>query len=64
MNYMQEEQKNIELAKEYMLIAYDPKRASASAVAHLCAPDNCGFCSSTRRNKHHFGSTVLALREH
>jgi predicted ester cyclase len=40
MNYTQEEQKNIELAKEYMLIAYDPKRASASAVAHLCAPDN------------------------
>ena len=38
--YTQEEQKNIELAKEYMLIAYDPKRASAEAVAHLCAPGN------------------------
>ena len=40
MNYTQEEQKNIELAKEYMLIAYDPKRASAKAVAHLCAQGN------------------------
>lgn len=40
MNYTQEEQKNIELAKEYMLIAYDPKRASAKAVEHLCAPGN------------------------
>lgn len=40
MNYTQEEQKNIELAKEYMLIAYDPKRASAEAVAHLCAAGN------------------------
>ena len=38
--YTQEEQKNIELAKEYMLIAYDPKRASGEAVAHLCAPGN------------------------
>ena len=34
------EQKNIDLAKEYMEIAYDPKRASAKAVAHLCAPNN------------------------
>lgn len=39
-NYTQEEQNNIQLAKEYMLIAYDPKRASANAVAHLCASGN------------------------
>lgn len=31
---------NVELAREYMTIAYDPKRASAAAVAHLCAPGN------------------------
>ena len=34
------EQKNIELVKEYMEISYSPKRASAKAVAHLCAPNN------------------------
>lgn len=37
MKYTKQEQKNIELVKEYMQIAYDPKRASAEAVAHLCA---------------------------
>ncbi|WDD36494.1 hypothetical protein PQG02_35685 (plasmid) [Nostoc sp. UHCC 0926] len=36
-NYTPQEQKNIELVKEYMQIAYDPKRASADTVAHLCA---------------------------
>ncbi|WP_407891398.1 hypothetical protein [Scytonema sp. NUACC26] len=35
-NYTPQEQKNIELVKEYMQIAYDPRRASAEAVAHLC----------------------------
>jgi predicted ester cyclase len=35
-----EEKKNIELVREYMEIAYDPKRASAEAVAHLCSPGN------------------------
>lgn len=35
-----EESRNIELAKEYMMIAYDPRRAGAAAVAHLCAPRN------------------------
>jgi predicted ester cyclase len=35
-----QEQKNIDLVTEYMRIAYDPKRASARAVAHLCAPNN------------------------
>src|SRR5262249_28241001 len=33
-----EEFRNIELVKEYMIIAYDPRRASAEAVSHLCAP--------------------------
>ena len=35
MDYTAEEQQNIELAKEYMFIAYDPKRATALALAHL-----------------------------
>ncbi|BDI20503.1 hypothetical protein ANSO36C_63050 (plasmid) [Nostoc cf. commune SO-36] len=39
-NYTPQEQKNIELVKEYMQIAYDPKRASAEAVGHLCASNN------------------------
>ena len=30
------EQRNVELVTEYMEIAYDPERASADAVAHLC----------------------------
>jgi predicted ester cyclase len=34
------EQDNIDLVREYMEIAYTPGRASAQAVAHLCAPDN------------------------
>ncbi|HEX4231478.1 MAG TPA: ester cyclase [Bryobacteraceae bacterium] len=34
------EQANIELVKEFMLIAYSPREASANAVAHLCAPGN------------------------
>jgi predicted ester cyclase len=36
----QEERDNLALVREYMEIAYDPKRASAKAVAHLCAPNN------------------------
>lgn len=35
-----EERRNVELVREYMGIAYDPKRASARAVEHLCARDN------------------------
>lgn len=35
-----EERRNVELVIEYMTIAYDPKRASADAVRHLCAPGN------------------------
>lgn len=38
--YGGEEQNNIDLVKEYMQIVYDPKRARAGAVAHLCAPGN------------------------
>lgn len=38
--YSPREQANIELVKEYMLIAYSPQEASAHAVAGLCAPGN------------------------
>lgn len=46
-SYTPEEQKNIDLVTEYMNIAYDPKRASAKAVAHLCAPNNMFIAPST-----------------
>lgn len=36
----QDEQANVELAREYMRISYTPGVASAEAVAHLCAPEN------------------------
>jgi len=39
-DYTPEERRNVELVREYMGIAYDPKRASTEHVAHLCAPDN------------------------
>lgn len=35
-----EEEQNLRLAKEYISVSYDPKRASAEAVKHLCAPGN------------------------
>ncbi|MDT5134709.1 MAG: hypothetical protein QOE41_4020 [Mycobacterium sp.] len=35
-----DEQHNIELVREYIEISYSPGRASAQAVAHLCAPNN------------------------
>lgn len=35
-----DERSNIDLVTEYMEIAYTPGRASAEAVAGLCAPDN------------------------
>jgi hypothetical protein len=35
-----EERRNVELVRESMGIACDPKRASAENMAHLCAPDN------------------------
>lgn len=40
MGHTEQEFKNIEVVKEYMLIAYDPQRASADAVRQLCAPEN------------------------
>lgn len=51
-NYTPQEQKNIELVKEYMQIAYDPKRASAEAVAHLCAPNNTFIAPTTFPDVH------------
>lgn len=39
-DYSPDEQHNIDLVREYMQIAYTPGRASAQAVAHLCAPNN------------------------
>jgi predicted ester cyclase len=47
-----EESRNVELVKEYMLIAYDPRRASAEAVAHLCAPHNTFVAPTTFPNVH------------
>jgi predicted ester cyclase len=35
-----DEQRNIDLVREYIEISYSPGRASAQAVAHLCAPNN------------------------
>ncbi len=35
-----DEQHNIDLVREYIEISYSPGRASAQAVAHLCAPKN------------------------
>jgi hypothetical protein len=37
-NQTEEERANIDLVMEYMTIAYDPRRGSAKAVAHRCAP--------------------------
>ena len=47
-----EESRNVELVKEYMLIAYDPRRASAEAVAHLCAPTNTFVAPTTFPDVH------------
>jgi predicted ester cyclase len=35
-----DEERNIDLVREYIEISYSPGRASAEAVAHLCAPNN------------------------
>jgi predicted ester cyclase len=42
-----EDSRNIELVKEYMIIAYDPHRAGAEAVSHLCAPHNAFIAPTT-----------------
>lgn len=47
-----EEQRNIDLVKQYMQIAYDPKRANAEAVAHLCAPNNRFIAPTTFPHLH------------
>ncbi|MBD2730451.1 hypothetical protein H6G96_30075 [Nostoc sp. FACHB-892] len=51
-NYTPQEQKNIELVKEYMQIAYDPKHANAEAVEHLCASNNRFIAPNTFPNVH------------
>jgi predicted ester cyclase len=38
MGHTELELNNIEIVKEFMLITYDPKRAGAGAIKHLCAP--------------------------
>ena len=47
-----EESRNVELVKEYMLIAYDPRRAGAEAVSYLCAPNNTFVAPTTFPNVH------------
>ena len=42
-----DEQKSLDLVREYMEIAYAPGKASAKAVAHLCAPRNRFLAPST-----------------
>lgn len=46
-NQTPDEQKNIDVVTEYMKISYDPQRASAQAVAHLCAKNNRFIASTT-----------------
>ena len=48
----EQEQHNLDLAKEYISISYDPKRASAQAVQHLCAPQNRFLAPSTFPDVH------------
>jgi hypothetical protein len=47
-----EEQINIAVVREYMNIAYDPRRASAEAVKHLCAPGNTFIAPTTFPHVH------------
>ncbi len=51
-DYTPQEQQNLNLAKEYISISYDPKRASADAVKHLCAPGNTFIAPTTFPNVH------------
>jgi hypothetical protein len=41
------ERQNLELVRQYMEIAYDPRQASAKNVVHLCAPGNVFIAPST-----------------
>lgn len=47
-----DEQRNIDLVREYIEISYTPGRASAQAVAHLCAPDNRFIAPTTFPDVH------------
>jgi len=48
----QQEKQNVEIVTEYMKIAYDPKRASAKAVSHLCASNNKFIAPTTFPDAH------------
>jgi predicted ester cyclase len=50
--HTREEQQNLDLVREYMEIAYTPGRASAQAVAHLCAPNNRFIAPTTFPDVH------------
>src|SRR3954447_11641428 len=52
-DYTPQERKNVELVREYMGIAYNPKRANAKNVAHLCAPDNVFTAPTTFPRRSH-----------
>jgi predicted ester cyclase len=47
-----EEQQNAALVRQYMEIAYRPGKASAEAVAHLCAPGNRFIAPTTYPEVH------------
>ncbi len=47
-----DEQHNLDIVREYMEVAYTPGRASAQAVAHLCAPDNRFIAPTTFPDVH------------
>lgn len=51
-DYPDQERRNHELVREYIGISYDPKRASARNVVHLCAPGNRFIAPSTFPNVH------------
>jgi len=44
--------RNLEIVREYMLIAYTPGKASANAVQHLCGSDNRFIAPTTFPNVH------------
>jgi predicted ester cyclase len=47
-----QELNNIEIVKQYILLAYDPQRAGADAVRHLCAPQNRFIAPTTLPDIH------------
>ena len=51
----------LETLREYVLINTKRQRVECCRRSGM---KDCGFCSFTHRNRHHFGSTVLALRAH